>query len=107
MQFEQEGLVALKLHIEQEGHEGGGGGGAGAGGGGGRGGGGVQVQVQGKGLRGGEDGRMEDAARVPTCSTLVKHVFWCSLGVPKCMVRVTSVVPQSNWPPESSSNRVF
>lgn len=25
--------------------------------------------------------------------TLVKHSFWKSVGVPKCIVRVTSVVP--------------
>lgn len=32
---------------------------------------------------------------------------WWSLGVPKCMVRVMSVVPQSNCPPESSSSKVL
>lgn len=42
----------------------------------------------------------------PTCSTRVKQARWCWLGLPKCMVRVMSVVPQSNWPPLSSSSSV-
>ena len=37
-------------------------------------------------------------------STAVKQRFWWSLGVPKCMVRVMSVVPQSYCAPLSSSS---
>jgi len=36
-----------------------------------------------------------------TCSTRVKHSRSRAVGVPKCMVRVTSVVPSRYWPPES------
>ena len=37
-------------------------------------------------------------------STAVKQRRWWSLGVPKCTVRVMSVVPQSYWAPLSSSS---
>jgi len=33
------------------------------------------------------------------CRTLLKHIFWYSLGSPMWKVRVTSVVPQSYCPP--------
>ena len=37
-------------------------------------------------------------------STAVKQRFWWSLGAPKCIVRVMSVVPQSYWAPLSRSS---
>lgn len=43
-------------------------------------------------------------ARTTTADTLrtsVKQCRWCWVGVPKCTVRVTSVVPSVYWPPES------
>lgn len=36
----------------------------------------------------------------------MKQRFWWLVGVPKCIVRVMSVVPHSYWPPESSSSIV-
>ena len=50
---------------------------------------------------------MHERYQKPACSTRVKHMRWWSLGVPKCVVRVMSVVPQSYCPPESSSSRVL
>lgn len=40
-----------------------------------------------------------DYIRVPT--TRVKARFSASVGVPKCSVRVVSVVPSMYWAPES------
>jgi len=37
------------------------------------------------------------------CSTRVKHSRWCAVGSPMWNVRVTSVVPQSYWPPVHGS----
>ena len=42
----------------------------------------------------------------PMCplSTRVKHSRCHAVGSPRCIVRVTSVVPMSYWPPESTSS---
>jgi len=39
------------------------------------------------------------------CSTRVKHSRWCAVGSPMWNVRVTSVVPQSYWPPARAPAR--
>ena len=42
-----------------------------------------------------------------TWSTRVKHTRWCLEGSPRWKVRVTSVVPQSYWPPAEVREEVL
>ena len=45
--------------------------------------------------------KIKDKKTRSTFRTRVQQCRWCSVGVPKCKVRVTSVVPSLYWAPES------